>query len=146
MVVPPDEKDGDKKSGKLTEWHCFVGEIRYDMVDRRNEESAPNGENGIFVYLKASLTGDEPADVLNYQTVHNDFPHQTTADQWFTESQFESYRRLGLHITEKVFGEKVLKHRNQVGRLFHALKEEWGADKAKAVLKKQLAGGSAKEA
>ncbi len=29
-----------------------------------------------------------------------DFPHQSTANQWFTESQFESYRSLGFEIME----------------------------------------------
>ena len=28
---------------------------------------------------------------------------QTTMNQFFTESQFESYRRLGLHIVETAF-------------------------------------------
>jgi hypothetical protein len=55
------------------------------------------------VYIKASLTGNEPADVLNYQTCHATFPHQSTVNQWFTESQFESYRRLGQHIVETLF-------------------------------------------
>jgi hypothetical protein len=34
-------------------------------------------------------------DVLSYALEHADFPHQTTANQFFTESQFESYRALG---------------------------------------------------
>jgi hypothetical protein len=33
------------------------------------------------------------------------FPHEPTADQFFTESQFESYRILGSHILERVCGE-----------------------------------------
>jgi hypothetical protein len=28
------------------------------------------------------------------------FPHQPTSDQWFTESQFESYRQLGYWISQ----------------------------------------------
>jgi hypothetical protein len=63
----------------------------------------PEGGKGVFVYIKASLTGNEPADVLNYQTCHATFPHQSTVNQWFTESQFESYRRLGQHIVETLF-------------------------------------------
>jgi hypothetical protein len=31
---------------------------------------------------------------------HEEFPHETTVDQWFTESQFESYRSLGLVIAQ----------------------------------------------
>jgi hypothetical protein len=66
----------------------------------------PEGEPGVFVYLKSSLTGDESPDVLNYQTEHSTFPHESTADQWFTESQFESYRRLGQHVVEMLFAGK----------------------------------------
>ncbi len=81
----------------FSHWHCAVGSIRYDLVDER----APQG---VLVYVKSTLTGDEPADVLNYQRKHKEFPHQSTADQWFDESQFESYRRLGEHIGRVVFG------------------------------------------
>ena len=30
------------------------------------------------------------------------FPHEPTADQWFSESQFESYRALGFHSLEQI--------------------------------------------
>jgi hypothetical protein len=53
--------------------------------------------SGTIIYIKAGITGDEPGDVLNYKRQHTDFPHESTADQWFSESQFESYRRLGYH-------------------------------------------------
>jgi hypothetical protein len=55
------------------------------------------------VYIKSTLTGDEPADVLNYKKEHPVFPHDSTTNQWFTESQFESYRRLGHHVAFSVF-------------------------------------------
>jgi hypothetical protein len=60
---------------------------------------------GTLLDIKASLTGDEPADVLNYARAHTRFPHQSTIDQFFTESQFESYRILGYHVGRKVFYE-----------------------------------------
>ena len=40
------------------------------------------------------------SDVLEHAATHPGFPHDTTADQWFSESQFESYRRIGQHILE----------------------------------------------
>lgn len=58
---------------------------------------------GWLLYLKSSLTGDEPADVTEYRTQHAEFPHQSTADQFFSESQFESYRRLGYHVLRSAF-------------------------------------------
>jgi hypothetical protein len=48
--------------------------------------------------MKASMTGDEPADVEEYRREFDRFPQQSTADQFFSESQFEAYRRLGLHV------------------------------------------------
>jgi hypothetical protein len=37
-------------------------------------------------------------DVLSYAVSHSTFPHETTANQFFSESQFESYRMLGYEI------------------------------------------------
>jgi hypothetical protein len=75
--------------------HCAVGTIHYpDTVDDRPV-------TGTLIYVKSSLTGDEPADVLEYRSRQPAFPHQTTGDQFFDESQFESYRRLGYHIAEE---------------------------------------------
>jgi hypothetical protein len=67
--------------------HSAVGRITYG-----------NGSLGYLIYLKASLTGDEEADIQQYRAGHPDFPHQSTGDQFFSEDQFESYRRLGQHI------------------------------------------------
>jgi hypothetical protein len=52
---------------------------------------------GTLLYIKTSLTGDEPGDVLEYKLRQSVFPHQSTANQFFDESQFESYRALGQH-------------------------------------------------
>jgi hypothetical protein len=71
--------------------HCVYGTIRYP------EDTDP-ADFGHILYIKASLTGDEPSDLLNYRRQHPHFPHDTTLNQFFTESQFESYRRLGEHI------------------------------------------------
>jgi hypothetical protein len=35
------------------------------------------------------ITGDEDMGVQQYLASHPDFPHETTADQFFTEDQFE---------------------------------------------------------
>jgi hypothetical protein len=72
-------------------WHCAVGRIRYGQAD-------PGMSDGTLLYIKASLTGDEPQDVTAYAVGHAGFPHESTADQWFDELQFESYRALGQHI------------------------------------------------
>jgi len=69
--------------------HALEGTITYP--------ESPN-QKGKLLYIKSTLTGDEPVDILNYHRIHQAFPFDSTANQFFTESQFESYRRLGQHI------------------------------------------------
>jgi hypothetical protein len=84
---------------------CFaVGQIHY-----------PDGMTGTLVYLKPSLTEKTPADVLNYALQNPAFPHESTADQWFSEAQFESYRKLGYSIALRLFGTAINLARARAG-------------------------------
>jgi hypothetical protein len=65
-----------------------VATIEYSQAD-------PASEDGFLIYVKPLLRGTELPDVASYAKAHPEFPHQTTADQWFDESQTESYRSLG---------------------------------------------------
>jgi hypothetical protein len=75
-------------------------------------------DTGTLIFIKASLPQKEPAgaasdpadrklpnDVWQYAQLHQTFPHQSTADQWFDELQFESYRALGEYIGDHAAGE-----------------------------------------
>jgi hypothetical protein len=53
------------------------------------------GHIGQLLYLKLSFLPKIPTDVRSYGHEHELFPHESTLDQWFSESQFESYRILG---------------------------------------------------
>jgi hypothetical protein len=109
-----------RSASGLSGAHCVVGTVTYPEVEPafaagltgRLDPVDPAKETrrarGWLLYLKSSLTGDEPADVVEYQSEHAEFPHESTADQFFSESQFESYRRLGLHVCRSAFdGVKV---------------------------------------
>ncbi len=72
--------------------HAALAKIKY-----------ADGTDGSMVVIKPTLTGDEPADVLHYHGEHPAFPHESTADQFFDEAQWESYRKLGEHIATKLF-------------------------------------------
>ncbi|MGA2889398.1 MAG: patatin-like phospholipase family protein [Terracidiphilus sp.] len=72
--------------------HCAVGTIKYS-----------SGEIGRLIYLKASMTGDEDVSIAQYRSSHLSFPHESTANQFYSEDQFESYRKLGLHIVRSSF-------------------------------------------
>jgi hypothetical protein len=80
--------------------HSAVGKIKYS-----------NGSIGYLIYLKASITGDEDIGVAQYRSAHPSFPHETTANQFYSEAQFESYRMLGRHVVEHAFrGVQVGEH------------------------------------
>ena len=56
-----------------------------------------------MLFIKPTLTGDEPLDVLEYRQQHRAFPQESTVDQFFDEAQWESYRALGEHIGAQLF-------------------------------------------
>jgi hypothetical protein len=115
-ISPLLRKDGTAYS----RWHCAVGQIHYDEVDA---EAFP----GTLLYIKASMSGDEPSDVRNYVVDHPAFPHESTADQFFSESRFESYRVLGEHVALNVFRDVVrdLGSDASPAALFSRLRRQW---------------------
>ncbi len=65
--------------------------------------SYPDGGTGYLLYLKLSLTGNEGEFLRRYRLDEPAFPHHSTANQFFTETQFEAYRSLGEHVGDKLF-------------------------------------------
>jgi hypothetical protein len=61
-----------------------------------------------IVLIKPLVTGQVPADVRQYAAVHPSFPQEPTADQFFDEAQWESYRALGDHQARRIFQPNVL--------------------------------------
>ncbi len=86
--------------------YCAIGTIRYSCVDKSGDAD-DEVYDGVLIYIKPSLIDDEPRDVLNYRRANPTFPEETIVDQWFSESQFESYRALGNHMIEKICEEDV---------------------------------------
>ena len=48
-----------------------------------------------------------PVDLREYQKQHPAFPQEPTADQFFDEAQWESYRCLGYCVGRRIFGNGV---------------------------------------
>ena len=78
--------------------HAAIGRIRYAVVD------GPAAPDGIVLYMKATLSGDEPVDVRNFAAMDPTFPHDATSNQFFDEARFESYRTLGFHTVLSLSG------------------------------------------
>lgn len=61
-----------------------------------------------IVLIKPFVTADAPTDVRLYAATHPSFPQEPTADQFFDEAQWESYRALGLHQAGRIFKPEIL--------------------------------------
>jgi hypothetical protein len=102
--------------------HAVVGTIHYDGM--------AGVDKGTILYIKPCLTGDEPPDVLQYSTRNAEFPHEGTADQFYDEAQWESYRRLGEHAIDSALGLFEIPAgatRNPAERLFRDARSRWHA-------------------
>lgn len=84
-------------SNSCSRQHCAIGRIRYPA---RGDEPP---EVGYLLYVKASLTDDEDEVIAQYRATCAEFPHESVADQFFEEGQFEAYRSLGYHIFDGLF-------------------------------------------
>lgn len=102
---------GDRR---LAERAFAIAEIDYPAAGPEVRARARSGQHcgapteaftGCLVYLKPLLVRGLPASVYAYAAANAPFPHQTTADQFFDEAQFEAYRELGHAITEDLLAE-----------------------------------------
>ncbi len=67
-------------------------------------------EPGWLLYLRPTYRGTEAADIRAYAQANPRFPHESTSEQWFGESQFEAYRALGAHQMELLCGNSPQRH------------------------------------
>lgn len=82
-LIPSDKKRS------VVAW--VKGEITYN-----------DGSKASLVYIKPCLISGLSEDIYGYQRQNLSFPHQSTADQFFDERQFEAYRELGFQITHRL--------------------------------------------
>ncbi|MCY7349127.1 MAG: hypothetical protein LH606_00435 [Cytophagaceae bacterium] len=142
-------------SSALAGRYWALGRIRYSAVVKPgNDDAKPDSDyDGLMLYIKPGIYGNEPRDVFNYASANPAFPHESTADQFFTESQFESYRALGAHVVksiqeelgitiEKLFDANVRKEYLDSGTWttvpvrFSTVRREWTAELLGQMLKR----------
>jgi Patatin-like phospholipase len=110
MGVPIDFEDGigilsrsADPARRASSLYWALGRIRYSLADPPATPTAdPTSRDGWLLYVKPAFCGTEPPDVCEYAMAHDRFPHEPTTDQFFSESQFESYRMLGSHVMQQM--------------------------------------------
>lgn len=86
--------DRQKKPSRFGPY-AAIGRIHYD--ERFGEPPAT------MLLIKPRVCGSEMPDLLAYASSRPRFPQETTADQFFSEAQWESYFRLGELIGGHIF-------------------------------------------
>jgi hypothetical protein len=117
FVMAPRAKDGKPVTG---DFFAFAT-IRYSAVDR-------NAKDGKLIYIKPGFYVSDylPWDVYNYAQESLEFPHEPTSDQFFSESQFESYRALGRHaVNELCKSYPITKTYASIDELFNCVRPQW---------------------
>lgn len=76
---------------------CAIAHIHYP------EDGGAPAAAGKLIYFKPGLYGDLSPSITSYGSLSKEFPHESTADQFFSESQMESYRALGLEAVDCLF-------------------------------------------
>jgi hypothetical protein len=86
-----DELIAGKKT-RRSKCHVTVAKIHYP------NDACHEATTGYLILLKPSFTGDEGMELVHYHRDQSSFPHDSTVDQFYDETRFDAYRRLGHHI------------------------------------------------
>lgn len=109
-------------SSPMLPYHFALARIEYPAT-------VPHGPKsfGWLLYLKSSLTGNEGPTISHYRAKNPEFPHESTADLFYDEEQFEAYRALGHHIAGDVFRSEIVgqtQSPNSIREWFESLKDK----------------------
>lgn len=106
LMAKPPEGGPERVRGPCARRY-ISGTILYSVEHAESlgwpEYESQAARTGRILWLKPSLTSHESGDVRQYGFSHDIFPQQATADQWFDEAQFESYRKLGETTVHEAF-------------------------------------------
>jgi hypothetical protein len=67
----------------------------------------PGKPSGKLIVLKSSIIKHLPIDAIVYACQNVPYPNESTADQFFTEEQFEAYRESGYHIAKRMLEDQA---------------------------------------
>lgn len=110
----PKEQESIQRGVYLAERGYATGTIHYP------DES----ERGLLIYIKSTLIEDAPLELLCYARANPQFPDEPTADQFFSEAQFEAYRTLGFIIAKRLIGDEEIGLQRTMSEAFHEQKTD----------------------
>ena len=113
VCVGPDQlkrlipKKHDHADGAVFPQNTGFADHGYFLADIKYAD----GSTGLLVYMKTTVLEGLDVRTLGYKMEHEDFPDETTVDQFFSKDQFDGYRDLGFLTAERMLGD-VQQHRS----------------------------------
>jgi hypothetical protein len=102
----PEEFRQARQAGQPMPYALWL-ELYYDHAEGRPRDPATERPDTVLIFLKPALPDKLPGDVAHYARTHPAFPQETTADQFFDEAQWESYRALGQALSARLLAQDV---------------------------------------
>ena len=90
---------------RLSKNHWIAAQIIYPpehLPPGEAPSATDDARFGLLIYVKTTLTGQEPFEVLRYARSNQNFPHDSTADQLYDPDQFATYVQLGQCIAQEI--------------------------------------------
>jgi hypothetical protein len=81
---------------KWSDRQFLVLKIKYPATDEHDPTE------GYLIYMKSTMTGDEPLELRQFKKFEPQFPHNPTADQFYDPVRFDAYVELGYHIANQI--------------------------------------------
>ncbi|MDD1612365.1 MAG: hypothetical protein LUQ57_04405, partial [Methylococcaceae bacterium] len=96
-LMPGSDEDGSyaKRFG-FSRMGFNKGTIHYPA------SATESAKEGTLYIVRATLVKDLPTEIYSYCAQHEEFPNQSTNDQFFDEAQIEAYRELGFRLTAQM--------------------------------------------
>jgi len=88
---PPPEESAPSVFGSLNDLVSTDSQACLALASIRYR----SGKTGHLVVVKPNMCAGAPVDLVNYKADHPLFPQEPTTDQFFSETQWESYFQLG---------------------------------------------------
>ena len=110
-----EESNREKPEPDPMKWsnsHFLVFRIKYAPSKDHSVDE------GFLIYMKSTLTGDEPLELRQFRKVETEFPHSSTADQFYDPVRFDAYVQLGHHIADQIGNEIDLSDQTLPAREF----------------------------
>ncbi|MGR9107895.1 MAG: hypothetical protein ACU843_13280, partial [Gammaproteobacteria bacterium] len=98
---------------KFSKQGYMVADILYPCPPSESRDDPRS--NSLLVYIKSTLLETSNFKIKGCKAQYPEFPHQSTADQFFDEVQFEAYRGVGYTIAESMIQDDKLNFKSKFG-------------------------------